>query len=179
MNLHTTRLHIRPFTLADAAFVLALLNDPDWLRFIGERNVKSESDAQQYLLNGPIAMLAREGFSLCAVDLRETGATIGMCGLVKRVGLTDVDIGYAFLPAGRGHGYAAESAKAVLTHALDALKLARVVAILNRDNVASCRVLERIGMRLEGEVTLPHASVPLLLYSTSTNASADGGALPA
>lgn len=170
MHLTTNRLVIRPFTLADAPFIVELLNDPDWLRFIGDRNVRTIDDAERYLADGPIAMLSREGFALCAVIEQTTGESVGMCGLIKRAGLDDVDIGYAFLPRGRGHGYAVEAARATLDFAFGPADLPRVVAILDRANEASCRVLDRIGMRLEGEVTLPNSkqapdAKPLLLYA--------------
>lgn len=181
MELLTPRLLIRPFTLDDAAFIVELLNDADWLRFIGDRQVRSASDACRYLRDGPIAMMERHGFSLWAVERRlqdlaigpgdgrdnDVARTpIGMCGLIRREGLTDVDLGYAFLPAARGQGLAVEAASAVLQHGLVTLGLPRIVAITDPANAASSAVLERIGMTFESEVLLPHRSEPLRLYAT-------------
>jgi [ribosomal protein S5]-alanine N-acetyltransferase len=166
MQLQTARLDLRPFTLADAPFILRLLNDPDWLRFIGDRQVHDLAAAERYLTNGPIAMMERHGFALCAVDRRDTHETIGMCGLVRREGLDDVDIGYAYLPNARGLGFAVEAARAVLAHGLGPLGIARIVAITNPANAASSAVLERIGMRWIRQVKLPHSAEPLSLYAT-------------
>jgi [ribosomal protein S5]-alanine N-acetyltransferase len=147
--LHTERLTIRPFSAADADFILVLLNDPGWLRFIGDKNVHSREDAQRYLREGPLAMYARHGLGLCCVERRADGAAIGMCGLIRRDNLPDVDIGFAFLPAGRGQGLAREAGAAVLAHGFGTLGLARVVAITDEANAASARVLEALGMHFE------------------------------
>lgn len=144
---------------------MALLNDPGWLRFIGDKSVHSEADARRYLENGPLAMYARDGFGLCAVERTSDGATIGMCGLIRRKGLDDVDIGYAFLPAARGSGFAVEAARAVLADGLDARGIRRVVAIMSRDNDASAKVLTAIGMRFEREVQMPEGGEPLALWA--------------
>ena len=113
-TLQTERLRIRPFTEDDAAFILELVNDADWLRFIGDKNVRSLDDARRYLRDGPLAMLARYGHALGCVERRSDGQAIGMCGLLKRDSLDDVDLGFAFLPAARGQGYAREAAAAVV-----------------------------------------------------------------
>ncbi len=147
--LHTERLAIRPFTEDDAAFILELVNDAGWQRFIGDRNVHSLADARRNLRDGPMAMQARLGHSLCCVVRRSEGVALGMCGLLKRDTLDDVDLGFAFLPATRGQGYARESAQAVLAHGFGALGLKRIVAITDIDNTASARVLEAVGMRFE------------------------------
>jgi RimJ/RimL family protein N-acetyltransferase len=166
----TARLFIRPFTLDDAAFIVALLNDPDWLRFIGDRSVRSESDAKRYLENGPLAMYARHGVGLLAIDRLDDGATIGMCGLIRREGLDDVDLGFALLPEARGHGFAREAAEAVLVHGLRELRIPRIVAITMPANAASVRVLEAVGMRFERLVTLPADDEPLALYAIGRRA---------
>jgi RimJ/RimL family protein N-acetyltransferase len=146
----TPRLLLRPFTFDDAAFIVALLNDPDWIRFIGDRNVRSVTDAEKYLENGPMRMEAEHGFSLYAVELRDEHAVVGMCGLIQRKDLADVDLGFAFLPAARGKGYATESAAATLAWAFAHHGLPRVVAFTDPANVASGGVLTKIGMRYQG-----------------------------
>ena len=151
----TDRLLMRRLDLADDAFVMALVNDPDWLRYIGDRNVHSSADARRYLVAGPLTMYARDGLGLYAVELRDTGEPIGICGLIRREGLADVDVGFAFLPQHRGHGYAYESADAVLAYARDTLGLERVVAIASPDNERSLRLLARLGFVDEGIVRLP------------------------
>ena len=149
MNLRTERLAIRPFTQDDAAFILELVNDADWQRFIGDKNVHSLDDARRYLRDGPLAMFAKHGVALCSVERRNDGAALGMCGLIKRDPLDDIDLGFAFLPAARGQGYAREAAAAVLEHGLATLALKRIVAITDIDNAASARVLEAVGLHFE------------------------------
>ena len=116
--LATERLTLRRFTVADAPFTLALLNDPAWLEFIGDKGVRTLEDARDYLRNGPIAMYEREGFGLYLVLRKRGGVPIGMCGLIKRASLADVDVGFAFLPDHRGQGYAHEATAAVLALSL-------------------------------------------------------------
>ncbi len=167
MNLETPRLRIRPFALTDDAFVVALLNDPDWIRYIGDRGVRTREDAQRQIADRYMASFARDGVGLMVVELKTAGSSvpIGTCGLIRRPGLDDVDIGYAFLPAYRGSGYAFESASAVLAHGRDVLNLKRVVAITMPENTASSRLLEKIGLRYEREVILPHDPAALALYA--------------
>jgi RimJ/RimL family protein N-acetyltransferase len=145
----TERLAIRPFTEGDAALILELVNDADWLRFIGDKNVHSLDDARRYLRDGPIAMHAKHGHGLCCVERRSDGVSLGMCGLIRRDTLDDIDLGFAFLPAARGQGNAREAAAAVLEHGFKNLALRRIVAITDIDNAASARVLEAVGLRFE------------------------------
>ena len=145
----TDRLILRRLTLDDAPFVLELLTDPSWLRYICDRGVRDLESACEYLRKGPLDMYARLGFGLYRIDLKDSGEPVGMCGLLKRDTLPDVDLGYALLPRHWGRGYASEAAAGVLAHARDTLGLKRVVAITSPDNEASGRVLERVGMRFE------------------------------
>ena len=163
MDIRTPRLAMRRFTLDDADFILALVNDPDWIRNIGDRKVRTLDEAREYLEKGPMALYERLGFGLYLVALKETGERIGMCGLVKRAGLDHVDIGFAFLPAWRGQGFAEEAARAVLAHARD-LGLEKVVAIVSPENAPSIRLLEKIGMRPSGAVRLPKGEEDVLLF---------------
>ncbi len=161
----TARLTLRPFTLEDAAFIVELLNDPGWLRFIGDRKVRTIDDARHYLTNGAIAHAAKHGFALGAVQRSSDGALLGMCGLIRREGLDDVDLGYAFLPACRGHGYAREAAAAWLACGFERFGLKRIVAITSVDNAASGKVLEAIGMRFEQRLRVPGHEDDSLLYA--------------
>ena len=147
--LHTECLTIRPFTEDDAAFILELVNDADWLRFIGDKKVHDLDGARRYLRDGPLAMQAKYGHGLCCVERHSDGQALGMCGLIKRDSLDDVDLGFAFLPAARGQGYAREAAAAVVSFGVGTLDLKRIVAITDPDNQASARVLEAAGLRFE------------------------------
>ncbi len=163
--LETPRLILRRFTLDDAPFAFDLVNDPAWLENIGDRNVRSLEDAREYLRKGSIAMYDRIGYGMYVVALKESGESIGTCGLIKRDGLDDVDIGFAFLPAHRGQGFALESARAVLEHGVRAFGLKRIVAIVSPDNQRSIRVLEKIGLVFERMVKLPGDDEEIPLYA--------------
>lgn len=165
--LETARLRLREFLDADAPFVLELLNDPAFIRNIGDRGVRTIDDAREYIQNGPRASYVRHGFGLWVVDLKATGDSIGTCGLLKRDTLDAVDVGFAFLPAYRGQGYGFESAGAVLRHARDVLQLPRVVAIVNADNEGSARLLEKLGMAFERIVQPFPGEPPLRLFAVS------------
>ncbi len=164
-SLQTERLTIRPFTEDDAAFILELVNDADWLRFIGDKQVRNLDDARRYLREGPLAMMARLGHALGCVERRSDGQAIGMCGLLKRDSLDDVDLGFAFLAAARGQGYAREAAAAVVAYGLHSLRLKRIVAITDPDNQASARVLEAAGLRFERMLPAGAASTALRLFA--------------
>jgi RimJ/RimL family protein N-acetyltransferase len=158
------RLELREFELDDDAFILRLLNEPSFLRFIGDKGVRTLADAREYLAKGPMESYRRYGFGLYLATLRADGTPIGMCGLVKREGLADADVGFAFLPEFWSKGYAAESASAVLEHGRRALHLKRIVAIAAPDNEASIAVLERIGLVFERMVRLPAETRDLKMF---------------
>jgi ribosomal-protein-alanine N-acetyltransferase len=165
--LTTQRLVLREFSPGDAAFIVRLLNDPGWLQHIGDRNVRTDDDARAYLERGPIAAQHEHGYALWAVAENATpGRPVGMCGLVRRDVLDAPDLGYAFLPEGRGRGLASEAARAVLAHARNALGLARVLAIVKPGNAASARVLVAAGMHFVEQRRLPGYEDDSLVYST-------------
>jgi [ribosomal protein S5]-alanine N-acetyltransferase len=164
-TLRTPRLTLRPFVLNDAAFIVELLNDPGWLRHIGDRKVRTPDDAREYLRKGPLAHADRHGFALAAVQRSSDDALIGMCGLIRREGLDDVDLGYALLPAYRGQGYAREAAAAWLAFGFERLGLQRIVAITSVDNADSGQVLEAIGMRFEKRLRVVGHDEDSLLYA--------------
>jgi len=168
MKLQTERLILRPFTLADTTFIITLLNSEGWLKYVGDRNVKTFTDAASYLLNGPLKSYTDNGFGLSAVEMRNSGELIGMCGLIKRDSLEHVDIGFAFLPEHQGKGYAAEIADACLSYAFRQLNLEKVVAITLPANKSSIALLEKLGMRLQGTVNLPNDPEKLALFSTTS-----------
>lgn len=162
--LETPRLRLRTATPDDRAFYLALVNDPAFIEHIGDRGIRTLDDARQALLDGPIAMQDMRGHSLYVVELRGDGTPIGMCGLIKRESLDGVDIGYAYLPDYRGQGYAMEAGQAVLAYA-PALGLKRVLAITSPNNIASNRLLLKMGMRFEHFMHLAPDDAGTNLYS--------------
>jgi [ribosomal protein S5]-alanine N-acetyltransferase len=160
----STRLVLRQLNNDDAPFILALLNEPSWLHYIGDKQVRSIADAEAYIQSGPADMVARPGFGLLLVNLKEGGEPIGICGLLKRQSLQHVDLGFAFAPKHWGRGYAQEAANATLLHAHQALGLDKVLAVTTRDNIASIGLLTKLGFRLEGKVQLEPAGPELNLY---------------
>lgn len=165
--LETERLILRWLSTDDAEFIVELLNQPSFLRYIGDKGVRSNADAVQYIQTGPVASYERFGFGLYLVELKETGAPIGICGLLKRDSLPDVDVGFAFLPAFWSQGYALESAAAVMTYGREVLGLRRIVAITSPDNDASIRLLEKIGLRFECLIKLADDQSEVRLFGTN------------
>ena len=165
-GLETERLALRRLAPdTDAAFMLAILNEPSFIRFVADRGVRTVEAAQDYILNGAFASYARNGFGLYLVALKSTGEPIGICGLIRREGLDDPDIGYSFLPAYWGKGYATEAGAAVLAEARETLGLRRVVAIVSQDNERSIQVIKRLGLRYERLFRLPNDSEDLKLFA--------------
>ena len=148
------RLRLRELRATDAGFMLALLNDPDFITHIGDRGVRTEAQALAHLEAGPLAGYREHGHHLWLVEARPGGEATGVCGLIRRDSLPHPDIGYAFLPAWRGRGLAAEAGRLVLAHGLQTLRLPRILAIVNESNTASRRLLESLGMRNEGLQTV-------------------------
>jgi len=173
--LRTERLVLRWLSIEDAEFIYELVNDPDWLRYIGDRGVRTLDDARSYLLYGPIAMYAEHGFGLYRVELRESGTPIGMCGLLKRETLEDVDVGFAFLPQFRSRGYAYEAAAATLAYGRQALGLTRIVAIVSPENHISMRLLRKLGLEFERQLQLAPGAAEVCLFSPAPLESSAAG----
>jgi RimJ/RimL family protein N-acetyltransferase len=165
--LETERLTLRKLSNDDDAFIVDLLNQPSFLRYIGDKKVRTAADAQQYIQNGPAASYARFGFGLYRVELKESGTPIGICGLIKRESLQDVDLGFAFLPAYWSKGYAAEAAEAVLRYGRSVLGLSRIVAITSLDNQDSMKLLGRIGFKEESILKLSEGESEVRLFSSN------------
>ncbi len=170
--IQTARMSLRELDFGDAPFILELLNEAGFMRFIGDKGVRTLADARDYILQGPMDSYARHGFGLYATCLRANaqngepaGTPIGICGLVKRPGLDDPDVGFAFLSRYWSRGYAVESAAAVLDHAKTVLNLDRILAITAPDNAQSIAVLEKIGLKFERTIRLVDHSPELKLFA--------------
>jgi [ribosomal protein S5]-alanine N-acetyltransferase len=166
--LPTERLLLRPFQLTDAPFIRELLNTPGWLQYIGDRGVNTVEDAHWYLLDRIIPSYQKFGFGFYCCELLASGTPIGMCGVVQRPYLDDPDIGFAFLPAFTGQGYALESAQAMLAHATEVWKLPKILAFTTLDNERSIQLLKKIGLHIVGPFSTPDDDEELLLMSTQT-----------
>lgn len=160
--LETNRLRLREFSRKDADFVLKLVNTPSWIQFIGDRNIHTQEAAKKYIEESFLESYAKNGFGLWLMELKTTSKSIGMCGLVNRDSLEDVDIGFALLPAFERKGYTFEAAKATLTHAKEVLQISKVVAIIDATNVASAGLLNKIGLQFEKKVQLTENDTVLL-----------------
>lgn len=153
-TIETERLVLRRLTLDDAEFILGLLNEPSFLQYIGDKGVRTLDDARDYVLKGPIATYEKHGFGLYLVLLKAGQIPIGMCGLLKRDTLPDVDIGFSYLPQFWGKGYALESALAVLDEGKCVFGLERIVGLVKPGNQGSIRVLQKLGMKFEKMITI-------------------------
>jgi ribosomal-protein-alanine N-acetyltransferase len=165
--LETERLLLRQLTTDDAEFMFELLNDPSFIRNIGDRHIRTLDDACSYIVNGPVKSYEKNGFGLNLIVLKETKESIGICGLIRREGLDDVDIGYALLPRFWSKGYAVEAARATKVYAKDVIGLNRIVAIVDPANEGSIRVIEKIGLRYEKMIRLSEDDIELKLFGAA------------
>ena len=163
--LETERLTLRWLDIKDAPFILELVNDPAWIQFIGDKGVKNLEDAKNYILNGPVDMYNKMGFGLYLVERKEDLTPLGMCGLIKRDSLEDVDIGFAFLEKFRSKGYGYESAAAVMEYGVQKLGMKRIVAITSINNTVSGKLLEKVGLRFEKIISDSEEDLKLFGYN--------------
>ena len=163
--LETERTGLREIVADDAEFILDLLNQPSFIKYIGDRNVQTVEQAQEYIENRFAASYQKFGFGMWAVELKETKAAMGICGFVKRDSLPDADIGFAFLPQFEGRGYALESVVGTMKYGREKLNLTRILAVTSQDNEKSGRLLEKIGLKFERLIVLPGDSAELKLFS--------------
>ena len=162
----TPRLTLRWMNLRDASFIRDLLNSPGWIRFVGNRNIDTLEKAEDFLNTIIIPSYEKFGFGFYLLQRKQDNESLGICGLVKREGLDDVDLGYALLPQYEGQGYALEAAQATLEYGFSAHGLERIVAISTPDNKASLSLLNKLGMVYQKKVRLADDDIDLVLYST-------------
>jgi RimJ/RimL family protein N-acetyltransferase len=162
--IETARLTLLEMNGDDADFILRLVNEPSFLRYIGDRGVRSLEDARKYIADGPVAGYARYGHGLMRVVRKSDGMNVGMCGVLKRDTLPEPDIGFSFFPGYWSRGYAFESASAVMKHAREVLGLGRILAITTIDNESSIRLLGKLGFRFDRVVTVGDDATELRLF---------------
>lgn len=160
----TDRLLLRPTTEADAAYILEVMNTPKWLKFIGDRNVHKLEDAQNYIKEKISPQFERLGYSNYTVIRKEDGAKIGSCGLYDREGLEGIDIGFAFLPAYEKKGYAYEAASEIMRAAIEEFEVRKISGITVKENLASQKLLEKLGLRFREIIKVEGDSEELMLY---------------
>jgi len=164
-ELRTARLGLHRLSGNDAALMLAIWNDPDFVRHVGDRGIRTLDEARAALRDGALRHWREHGYGPYRVSAAGSGEALGICGLFKRDNLDDPDIGYALLRAYRGQGYALEAALAVRDHARDRLRLPRLAAIVAPGHARSVRLLQKLGMRAAGRVRMPGEEQDLLLYA--------------
>jgi len=164
--LNTERLVLRKFTVEDTAFIIEF-NTEGWLKYIGDKNIKTTEQAKEYLQNGPIKSYEENGFGLALVELKSHHKPIGMCGLLKRNYLEHPDLGFAFLPAYTRLGYAFEISRSVIDHAFHHLDKKEILAITLPDNDSSIRLLKKIGFVHQNNFMSAETNEELSLYSIS------------
>jgi RimJ/RimL family protein N-acetyltransferase len=163
--LETDRLTLRWINREDALLILAVMNEPAFIRYVSDRGLRTADDASRYIVAKMVPGLERDGFGMCAVRLKPGGTPIGTCGLFRRDPADDVEIGFAFLRDFWGHGFAYEAAAATMAYGRDVLKLARIVAATNGKNTNSIKLLEKLGMRFEDNIFDPVSNSQMKLFS--------------
>lgn len=165
--LDTDRLILREILETDGEFILDLLNQPSFIKYIGDRRVRSVEGAGEFIKTRFMESYQQFGFGLWAVELKETCEPIGICGFVKRDSLPEADIGFALLPQFERKGYAFESAAATLLYGKERLNFNRVLAITSKDNFASGKLLEKLGFSFERFIKMTDDSEEIKLFSTA------------
>jgi RimJ/RimL family protein N-acetyltransferase len=161
----TERLLIRPTSEDDAEFIFELLNTPKWIKYIGDRDVRSVEKAKDYITEKMVPQLERLGYSNYTLIGKQDGKKIGTCGLYDRDGLEGIDIGFALLPEDEKKGFAFEASNKLKEAAFNEFGIERISAITTKDNVASQRLIVKLGLKLTGTIKLPDNDQELLLYT--------------
>lgn len=160
----TERLIIRPTSIIDAEFILQLLNTPKWIKYIGDRSVNNLNEAKEYIKEKMIPQLERLGYSNFTLIRKIDNQKIGCCGLYDREGLDGIDIGFAFLPEYEKNGFAFEASNKIKDAAFNEFGINTIQAITSKNNIASQKLLEKLGLTLNGTTKLPDDDEELLLY---------------
>jgi len=161
----TERLILQEATLKDAPFILALVNSPNWLAFIGDSGIKNLADAKKYIQKSLLDCYQQNGFGLYKVVLKTTSTPIGLCGFLKRPYLDHPDIGFATLPKYEGQGYTFEAAKATMHYGTHQLNFETILAITTEENTKSKNLLTKLGFVANGKVTPENSEKELLVYT--------------
>lgn len=164
-TIETQRLRLFDLSIEDAPLMLAIWNDPDFILHVGDRGIRTEADARAAMVDGALKLFRDFGYGPYRMSLRSTGDAIGICGLFRRKGLDDTDIGYAVLPEYCGQGFAFEAAQAVIAYARDTLGLDRLTAIVSPNNVASINLTEKLGLRYERSIRMPGTDETVSIYA--------------
>ena len=163
----TDRLRLRRLTIDDAPLMLAIWNDPGFVQYVGDRGIRSLAEAEEAMRDGVLRLYEEFGYGPYAMDRKEGGPAIGICGLFRRDGFDDPDVGFAVLPAFRGKGYVYEAARSVVDYARDGLGVSRLKAIVSPDNAASVAIIRKLGLEFEKMHRMPGDEDDVALYGIS------------
>ena len=163
-SFETERLILEPVSESDSEFIFELLNTPKWLKYIGDRNIKTVEDAKDYIKKKMIPQLERLGYSNYTLIRKQDNQKIGTCGLYDREGLDGIDIGFAFLPEYEKKGFAFESSNKLKEVAFSEFDIKIISAITTKDNVSSQKLLEKLGLKFIKTTKIPNDDEELLLY---------------
>lgn len=166
-SLRTARLFLRKFTIGDAPFILELLNSPDWLAHIGDRNLRSLGDARKYIREKYHATYDDSGVGAYLIQLAETEKSIGTVGLFKRPTLDYPDLGFALLPEYYRKGYALEASQALIANVTSTYAIETIYGLTTAENASSKALLSRLGFLQTDTVRLPDEDKEFLLFSYS------------
>jgi len=163
-SFETERLILKPTSESDSRLIFELLNTPKWLKYIGDRNIKTVDDAKDYIKKKMIPQLERLGYSNYTLIRKQDNQKIGTCGLYDREGLNGIDIGFAFLPEYEKKGFAFESSNKLKEIAFSEFDLKIISAITTKDNISSQKLLEKLGLKFTKTTKIPNDDKELLLY---------------
>ena len=161
----TERLLLKPTDIEDAEFTLELMNSPGWIKFIGDRHIKTVEQASRYIQEKTLSQYQRLGFGNFTVILQQNGYKIGSCGLYDREGLEGVDLGFAFLEQYQGQGYAFEAAQKMVDLAFSKFEQRSIQAITTLDNYSSQNLLEKLNMEFQEMIRIPNDPENLMLFT--------------
>lgn len=164
----TQRLLLKPTSKEDASFILELMNTQKWKQFIGDRKVHTVADAEAYIQNKMTPQLERLGFSNYTIIRKNDDVKVGTCGLYDRDGFEGIDIGFALLPTHEKKGYAYEASKKLMEVAYSNFGYKTINGITVKENIASQKLLEKLGLKLKGTTQLPNDTEELLMYTGKT-----------
>lgn len=165
LSFETERLILKPSSIEDAAFLVALFNTPKWLKYIGDRNVRTIAQAKEYIRTRITPQFELLGFGSYVAIRKSDQVKIGTCGLFDREGVDGIDLGFAFLPEYESQGYAYEAAMKIKEAGFNAFSLQKISAITTMDNVAAQKLLQKLGFQFQEFIKLPNDDVELMLYA--------------
>ena len=148
MIIETKRLILREISVADAQDMLRLHSNNQVQKYTGEELITSLEEIQNKIKERS-KEYKKYGFGRWATFLKRDMQFVGWAGLLYLPEFDEIDLGFRFLPEYWGLGIATEACRAILSYGFDNLKLKKIIAIAFKENKASIRVMEKIGMQFD------------------------------